>query len=164
MSDGFVEQIVPCNPPKSAALVKILLGILCGISLVFFFIPYVGAFITAAVIVFTVFKFRSYDYEYEYSFMSGELDVDKIIARSKRKRMNTFDFNRMELVAPKDSQEAMRLERGQYKTFDYTSNMPDAKVYVAYVMNNNEVVRVFFEPNEKMLDAIKYISPRKVII
>lgn len=164
MGDSFVEQIVPCNPPKSAMGIKILLGVLCGISLVFFFIPYIGAFITAAVIILTIFVFRNYDYEYEYSFMSGELDVDKIIARSKRKRMNTFDFNRMELVAPKGSQEAMRLEHGQYKTFDYTSNMPGAKVYVAYVMNNNEVVRVFFEPNDKMLDAIKYISPRKVII
>lgn len=164
MSEGYVEQILACDPPKGSGLVKTLLSILCGVSIIFLFIPYVGAFIMAAIIIFTIFKFRSYNYEYEYSFMSGELDVDKIIAKSKRKRMGTFDFNRMELVAPKGSQEALRLEHGQYKTFDYTSNKPDAEVYVGYAMNNNEIVRIYFEPNKKMLAALSYISPRKVII
>lgn len=164
MSDNYIEQIVDCNPPKSAGLVKVLLVLGCVVSVIFFLIPYVGAFLTAAVIIFTVLKFRSYDFEYEYSYMSGELDIDKIIAKSKRKRLNSFDFNKAELVAPKDSQEALRLEHSQYRTYDYTSNKEDAKVYVAYPMCNNEIVRIYFEPNEKMLQSLNYILPRKVII
>ncbi len=164
MSENYVEQIVTCHPPKSAGAVKALLVVLCVLSCVLILIPYIGAFLIAGIIIFTIFKFRSYNYEYEYIYMDGELDVDKIIAKSKRKRMNTFDFKRLELMAPVDSQEALRLERGNYKTFDYTSNMPESKVYVAYVMNNNETVRLLFEPEERLVKEINYISPRKVII
>ncbi|MGN0159870.1 MAG: DUF6106 family protein [Lachnospiraceae bacterium] len=163
MGDNYVEQIVTCRPPKSAGFIKVGLVVCCVLSVLFILIPYVGFFLTAGVIVFTVIIFRSFDYEYEYSFMGGELDVDKIIQKSRRKRMNTFDFNRMELVAPIDSQEALRMEHGNYKTFDYTSNMPDARVYVGYAMCNNELVRICFEPNDKMLKELEYISPRKVI-
>lgn len=164
MNETYIEQIVNCNPPKGAGLIKALLLVACVISVILIIIPYVGVFLTAGIIIFTIFKFRSYDYEFEYSFMGSELDVDKIIAKSKRKKMGTFNFNKTELVAPIDSQEAMRLERSNYKTFNYTSNKEDAKVYVAYVMNNNETVRMLFEPNEKMLAAISYVAPRKVII
>lgn len=164
MGENYIEQIVACKPPKSAGVVKALLILLCVLSFVFILIPYVGVFLIAAVIVFTVFKFQSYNYEYEYAYMDGELDVDKIITKSKRKRMNSFDFKRLEIVAPADSQEALRLENSKYRTFDYTSNMPDARVYVAYVMNNDEMVRLLFEPNEALLKEINYISPRKVIM
>lgn len=164
MHDTYIEKIVKCKPPKSAGIVKVLMIILCILSIVFILIPYVGVFLIAAVIVATVFVFKKYDYEYEYSFIGGELDVDKIIARSKRKRLGTFDFHRTELVAPVGSQEALRLEMGKYKTFSYVSNMEDATVYVAYTMNNNEMVRLFFEPSEEMLKEIEYICPRKVIM
>lgn len=164
MSENYIEQIVPCKPPKGTGAVKVLLVVLCVISCILILIPYVGVFLTAAVIIFTIFIFRGYNYEYEYTYVDGELDVDKIIAKSKRKRLNSFDFKRLELAAPVGSQEAMRLEQGKYKTFDYTSNMSDARVYVAYVMNNNEMVRLLFEPNDSMLKEINYISPRKVIM
>lgn len=163
MSDKYIEQIVACNPPKSSAFVKFALVVLCAISVLFLMIPYVGIFMMVGVIVATVLKFQNYDYEYEYTYMNGELDVDKIIMKSRRKKMESFDFKKVELVAPVDSQEALRLANNPYKTFDYTSNMPDAKVYVAYVMNNNATVRLMFEPNEELLNEINYIAPRKVV-
>lgn len=163
MSDKYIEQIVPCNPPKSSVFVKAALIVLCVVSLSFLLIPVAGILMIAAVVAFTIYKFQSYDYEYEYSYMNGELDVDKIIMKSRRKKLESFDFKKVELVAPVDSQEALRLEHGQYKTFDYTSNKEGHKVYVAYVMNHNATVRLLFEPNEDMLQEINYIAPRKVI-
>lgn len=164
MGDNFVEQIVVCRPPKSADFIKVMMVVLCVVSLVFLMIPYVGAFLTAIVIVVTVFVFRNFNYEYEYAYLSGELDVDKIIARSRRKRMASFDFNRVELVAPRGSQEDLRLEHNRYRTYNFTSNMPDAKVYAAYTMKDNEMVKLLFEPNEKLLKELQYIAPRKVIL
>lgn len=164
MSENYIEQIVACKSPKGTGTVKVLLVVLCVLSCVLILIPYIGAFLIAGVIIVTILVFRSYNYEYEYTYVDGELDVDKIIARSRRKKMNSFDFKRLELVAPVGSQEALRLEHGKYKTFNYTSNMPDARVYAAYVMSNNEMVRLLFEPNDSMLKEISYISPRKVIM
>lgn len=164
MGDNFIEQIVECRPPKSAGLVKALLIVMCVVSFVFLLIPYVGAFLTAIVIVVTIFVFRRYNYEYEYAYLDGELDVDKIIAKSKRKRMASFDFKRVELVAPLGSQEDLRLEHNKYRTYNYTSNMPEARVYVAYTMKDNEMVKLLFEPNDRLLKELQYIAPRKVVL
>ncbi|MGN0515007.1 MAG: DUF6106 family protein [Lachnospiraceae bacterium] len=164
MNDNFVEQIVECRATGKDTAIKVLMVVFSIISFIFLLIPYIGIFLTAAVIVATFFVFRNSNYEYEYSFVGGELDVDKIIARSRRKKVGSFDFNRVELVAPVDSQEAMRLEHNNYKVINVTSNKADAKVYAAFVMNNNEIVKLLFEPDEKMLGAISYIAPRKVIL
>lgn len=164
MGDNFIEQIVECRPPKSAGIVKALLIVLCIVSLIFLLIPYAGVFLTAIVIGVTIFIFRRYNYEYEYAYLDGEMDVDKIIARSKRKRMASFDFRRAELIAPQGSQEELRLEHNKYRTYNYTSNMPGAKVYAAYTMKDNEMVKLLFEPNERLLKELQYIAPRKVIL
>lgn len=164
MENNYIEQIVPCRPPKSAGLIKALLIVLCFVSLIFLMIPYVGAFLTAIVIAVTFFVFRRYNYEYEYAYLDGEMDVDKIIAKSKRKRMASFDFRRAELVAPLGSQEDLRLANNRYRTYNFTSNMPEAKVYAAYTMKDNEMVRLLFEPNGRILKELQYIAPRKVVL
>lgn len=164
MGDNFIEQIVECRPPKSAGIIKALLIVMCIVSFVFLLIPYVGGFFTAIVIVVTVFIFRRYNYEYEYSYLDGEMDVDKIIARSKRKKMASFDFKRVELVAPQGSQEDLRLEHNKYRTYNYTSNISGAKVYAAYTMKDNEMVKLLFEPNDRLLKELQHIAPRKVVL
>lgn len=163
MGDTYYEQIVACNPPKTAGIEKAGLILLCVLSFFFIFIPYIGIFLTAGVIVFVVFRFQNQDFEYEYSFVNGELDVDKIIAKSRRKSMGTFVFKQIELMAPVGANEALRLENSKYKTFKFVSNAPDARVYVAYVMKDKEMVRVYFEPNDEIVGAISYLNPRKVI-
>ncbi len=163
MGDLYYEQIVTCKPPKTAGIEKAGLILLCVLSFLFIFIPYVGIILTVGVIVFAVFRFQNYDFEYEYSFVDGELDVDKIVAKSRRKRMGTFVFKQIELMAPVNSNEALRLQNSRYKTFSFVSNLPDAKVYVAYVMKDKETVRLYFEPSDEIVKEISYLNPRKVI-
>ena len=43
------------------------------------------------------------DLEYEYLFVNGELDIDKIMAKSKRKKAKTVDLTEADLIAPLDS-------------------------------------------------------------
>ena len=40
------------------------------------------------------------DLEYEYLYLDKELSVDKIMAKSKRKRVGTYSLDRMEVFAP----------------------------------------------------------------
>lgn len=162
--EDFIEQIVACNPPKNAGFTKAMWILFCVVSLVVWGMhPLVGLLTTVACIIATVLVFRQMDYEWEYDLIEGELDVDKIICKSSRKRQGSFDFKRVEVVAPVDSQEALRLEHGDYKTYSFVSNTEDAKVYVAYPMLENAVVRVYFEPNEALLNALEKVAPRKVI-
>ena len=163
MQDSYIEEIVKCNPPSTAGATKVLMIIMCFASIFVWFVPVLGMIATAVCIGLTVWVFRNFDYEYEYTYTENTLDVDKIIAKSGRKKLGSFDFSRLELMAPVNSQEALRLERADYKTYDYRSNTEGAKVYVAYPMLDNAVVRVLFEPSEKLCNAIEYSAPRKVI-
>lgn len=163
MNETYIEQIIVRKPPKSAGTVKVLLLLLCIISFVMVLLPYgTGLVAIALVIAFTVFKFRSYNLEYEYSYLDGELDVDRIICKSSRKKCASFDFKKLELMAPLGSQSELRLSHRKYKEYDYSSGDTSAKRYAAYVMKDNETVKLIFEPNEEMLKSIDYIARGKV--
>lgn len=163
MNEVFVEQIIERKPPRTAGLIKGMLILLCIVSLVMVILPYgIGLIVIAAVIVFTVITIRNFDLEYEYAFVEGELDVDKIVCKSSRKRCASFDFKKLECMAPMGSQSDLRLIGKRYKEFDFSSNDPEQPKYVAYVMKENETVRLIFEPNEEMVEAINYISRGKV--
>lgn len=161
MNDTYVEQIIEWTPTKKARAVKALLILLCVCSLIMFFLP-LGFLIVLAVIVLTVLVTRDYNREYEYSFVEGELDVDKIVCKSSRRRCGSFDFRKLEMMAPLGSQEDMRYSHNKYKEYDYSSGDTDHAKYVAYVMKDNETVRLIFEPNEEMIHAINYIARGKV--
>lgn len=163
MNETYLEQIVIYHPPKSAGVVKAVLVLLCIVSFVMVILPYgIGFIAIALLIVFTVVKFRSYDCEYEYSYLNGELDVDRIICRSSRRRMGTFDFTKLELMAPLGSQRELRLAHKKHKEFDYSSGETNATKYVAYVMKDQETVRLVFEPKEELIAAIGNIARGKV--
>lgn len=161
MNDTYVEQIIEWTPTKKARAVKALLIVLCVCSLIMFFLP-LGFLIVLAVIVLTVLVTRNYNREYEYSFVEGELDVDKIVCKSSRRRCASFDFRKLEMMAPLGSKEDMRYSHNKYKEYDYSSGDTDHAKYVAYVMKDNEIVRLIFEPNEEMIHAISYIARGKV--
>ncbi len=43
------------------------------------------------------------DLEYEYLFVNGEMDIDMVMAKSKRKKAKTVNIREADLVAPLDS-------------------------------------------------------------
>ena len=49
--------------------------------------------------------FRNLNVEYEYVFVNGDLDIDKIMNKARRKRMFSVDADQMELLAPVGSVE-----------------------------------------------------------
>ena len=83
--------------------------------------------------------------EYEYLYVDRQLSVDKILAKSRRKKVETFDLGRMEILAP-------------IKSWHMVEEKPDKR----YCMIYNGEKRVIFEPNAEMVAAIKSIAPRKV--
>ena len=93
---------------------------------------------------------------------AGDLYIDKIMSQSSRKRVLVTSVKEMELVAPVNSYEVQNFQN--LKTLDYSSNEPNAVVYVLVTKNKEERVKVLFEPNQKILDGMKYMAPRKVIL
>lgn len=168
MADTFVECLVQRKTPPYAILVKAVMTALIVVS---FFLSMLGYFIifvvTVLLVVGAIFLFPTFSVEYEYVFLGDELDVDAIMGKSKRKNKGKYLMSRVELVAMKNSAEIrpiMENPKSQYQVVDYTTNNGDAGVYAMVYSDEKGKRIILFEPSEKLLNAMKYNSPRKIII
>lgn len=164
MSDMYVECLVKAKGLVWGKFLKILLILL---AVLFFlaspvFMPY--AFLLAIASGVGAY-FMSYltDVEYEYLYLDKELVVDKIMAKSKRKRIDTFSLDKVEILAPIKSYhlDNYRNRTGNGKTKDYSVGeelQPDRR----FVMFYEGGQRVLLNPSEEMIKIMKNAAPRKV--
>ena len=96
-----------------------------------------------------------------YLYVDKQLTVDKIMARTRRKKVETFDLERMEILAPIKSWHLDDYKNRQLKVVDYSSGV-EQQPDIRYSMIYNGEKRVIFEPNAEMVAAIKSIALRKV--
>lgn len=159
MYNVSVEQIIKTKAPKKAVLFKVIMILACILAVTTIPSTYaLGILLLAVLVVFTVLLFKFYNAEYEYSLTENELTIDKIMSRSMRRRCGVYNVARASLVATPGSQDALRMEYKQLRTSNYTANDGTEGVVVMYTLNNdNEMVRVYIQPNAKMLEAIKAI-------
>lgn len=88
---------------KTAHLGKILKVLLIALTVLsclvmFVFIIFLPVALAAGVGAYFLNMYT--DLEYEYLYLDKELSVDKIMAKSKRKRVGTYSLDRMEVFAP----------------------------------------------------------------
>ena len=110
MFDVAVEQIVKVKPPKTAVVYKALLIIGCIVAATT--IPQTrtfGIIVLALFAVMTFLVFQYYNAELEYSIVDDTLTIDRIMAKSARKRCGVYTLSRAKLVARADSQDALRM-------------------------------------------------------
>lgn len=161
MFDISVEQILKVKPPVRAVTYKRLMIAACAFSALFV-IYAIGVLTTALMVFLTVILFRYYDAEYEYILVEKAMDVDRIMARSRRKHMGTYDFSKMEMMAPAGHGKLETYERMNCKVFNYASGYAPEKEYVVFMNSNKEMIKMILEPDERMLSALEKIAPQKV--
>lgn len=163
MEDINIEQIIKVKQPAKAVFFKVAMILLTivSIGLIRYLVGY-GVVLTACFAVFSVLLFRYYDAEYEYELINNELTIDRIMAKSARRRMGVYDLGRMEIMAPYGSEKIAYKEHQKFKSFDYSSNMEKDNTYVVFAPSSNEIVRIILEPDERMLKAIKSVAGSKV--
>ena len=129
MSDLYSEFLVKKEPTSKDAITKyglIGLTVLAAVAgLLFNFLFLLAAVVLGIACYFIVPKT---DLEYEYLFVNGEMDIDMVMAKSKRKKAKTVNIREADLVAPLDSH---RLDyynsNSKMKTLDYSSGNPSHK-------------------------------------
>jgi hypothetical protein len=166
MSDLYRELLIKREPQSADKLKKgglILLTVLAAVVTVFI-TPLAFLLFTILCLV-DYFIFPSFKVEYEYLYVNGELDVDKIISRSKRKRVASVDLANLEILAPWESHEmdAYR-NNSRRKVNDFSSGKKDAFVYAFVTDADAESGILLFEPDEVMLKDMQLRAPRKVHI
>lgn len=120
MFDVAVEQIVKVKPPKTAVVYKALLIIGCIVAATT--IPQTrtfGIIVLALFAVMTFLVFQYYNAELEYSIVDDTLTIDRLWQNSKKK-CGVYTLSRAKLVARADSQDALRMNHMDVKTYDYS--------------------------------------------
>ncbi len=161
MSETYVECLVKkkSNPAKGFLRILTIMLSVAFILLGFLFAPALIVGLVMAVVAY--FVYMNAELEYEYLYLDKELTVDKVMAKTKRKRVAQYDLNRMEIFAPMNSYHLDNFKNRTAKTVDYSSG--EAKQpEVRYVMYYDSGERIVLEPNQEMVKAIKNIAPRKV--
>jgi hypothetical protein len=169
MNDVFVEQIVEQRQSLRSVLIKT--GIVLAASLlsaVFLFFGVLRMFfpVVFALSIYGAYVLvRSQNFEFEYIFTNGDLDIDRIIDRTRRKRELSVNVRAFEIMAPMTEEFRREYElHGIGKTFD-TSSSPKSpsRWFARYRDESGVLVLLIFEPNERVKEAIRRYIPRKVI-
>ena len=164
MSDLYIELLVKKKKTSTDTLLKVLR---IGATVIFVLggILFNPIILLLAVVMGVVdyFKLPSLDLEYEYLYVNGELDIDKIMSKQKRKRVGSYDMKKVEIVAPKNSHELDSFKnKKDLKLKDYTSLDPHAKCYILVFNKEKGQEMIKVELDESILNDLRRIAPRKV--
>ncbi|HOJ10519.1 MAG TPA: DUF6106 family protein [Clostridiales bacterium] len=166
--DSFIEKIVVKKRTAKDSL--IITGVVLG-GLVLFFvlqlIPFLRPFfiVIVAALVYFIYQFViSRNIEFEYIVTNGDLDIDKIIAQRRRKRIFSANCKDFDMVSRLKGGNNDRRIQDIKNRIEAVSSMDSENVFFATLLYKGEKTAVFFEPDEKMLNSFKTFIPRKMEI
>lgn len=163
MSDTYVECLVKQKQKIGAKILKVFLIILTVIAAFMFlgFWIWPAFFFALAFGAGAYFVGRFTNLEFEYLYLDREISIDKIMDKTKRKRVASYSVDKIEIVAPINSYHLDEFKNRQVKVKDYSVGEkcnPDLR-YVMYCAGGEKII---FNPSEGLVKALKNVAPRKV--
>ena len=161
--DTFFEQIIPVkkNGKAAAAIIGIWLAAFIVCFLLIMFMPFLGTFslLLAAGALFGAYKLCTrFNLEYEYIVTNGTMDIDKIINKSSRKRILSFELatvSRIEKFNP------AQLSGVNAKELFITCNQDDPGAYLMVSATEGKGTSYLgFAPDERVRSAIVKFVPK----
>ena len=166
MNEVFKEHLVKKErTPKDTFLrfgvvFLTVLAALAGLLI----IPY-ALLAAVALGILAYFVMQNTDLEYEYALVEKSLDIDKIMAKTRRKHLKSYDLSEADLIAPlTSSRMAYYNNNGQLKTVDYSSGSGNGTVFAIIIKDSGETARVLFEPDAPMAEAMQRMLPSKCFL
>ncbi|MCD7730803.1 MAG: DUF6106 family protein [Oscillospiraceae bacterium] len=164
--DVFAEQLVkkPLDGKTTALKVLIAAGmvILTAVCVFLMLTGFVFALIIACGVIYGgIYLISGLDAEYEYIVTNGEMDIDKITAKRKRKRLITVKASSFEGFGKLSDAPQIGSDVTIVKA-DGTGSEA-AEVYYADLSHASfGSVRLIFSPEEKIIDSLKPFFSRTV--
>ena len=161
--DTYVECLVSRKP---SIIMRFLYFLLLMLTVFFFLIgltPHYVVLMAAAAgtgVLCYLAKMRTV-VEFEYLYCDKEISIDKILNKCKRKKVGTFEIDKMEIFAPVNSYHLDEYRKRTVKEYDYSTaaaSQPEKR----YAMYYNGDSKIILEPNEELIKAIRNVAPRKV--
>ncbi len=178
--DVFMEYLLSRKKDSKDIIIMaaiIAAGILLSLIVVLLILMFVnvpgvssiGLLLIAGVWYGAVILMRRRNIEWEYILTNSYFDIDKIMAKSSRKRVLSIDFKDAALVAAVDDDAHNYEFKGNQtsknvKIMDFTGGKNVGETYFIDIRVNGERRFVIFQPTSKMIEAIKNFNPRNVFI
>lgn len=163
-NDVFKEHLVG-RKSNSKDLIKKIGVVLAAIVLVIIgasLVPSLAIFLALALGWIAYFLLRRFNVEFEYIFTNGELDIDKIYNKLKRKHVLTIDVRQF-VVMVQMNNPSLKSELGNInKVLDYSAGEVSDTTYAAVYEDDGNRIQLIFDPNEAIFKAIKMYIPRKI--
>ena len=162
MNEFYVEHLIKKNKTgKEFLLMALALGFTAvSFSLVKF--HYILLAIPITFIGLTILLMYNLNVEYEYFYMNGNLEIDRIESKRRRRRVFEMKIYDLEVLVPEGAPEAQPYRSVKVK--NYTSGKKDAQRYEMIVTQGRMKRKILWEPSDVMLEGMKKIEPRKVRI
>ena len=162
MSDAYVECLVKAKGSALGKVGRFLLMALCVICVLGMFVVGLPALFGAVLTGVGAYFVNLYtDLEYEYLYLDKELTVDKVMAKTKRKRIASYSLDKVEILAPIKSYRLDNYKNRNAKVIDYSIGeelQPDRR-YAMYYEGGEKII---LSPSEDLIKIMKNASPRKV--
>ncbi len=165
MNESYKELLVKKDRGMKETLIRfvsVLPTVFLGL-LTFLYGNMIFFIIVIALGVLDYFVFQWTDLEYEYLYLDKEISVDKIMAKTRRKRVTTISIEKVEIMAPEKSHQLDSYRNRQTKVTDFSAghDLPDQKLYWVFYEGNQKILMNLTEDFAK---TIKGIAPRKVFM
>lgn len=118
----------------------------------------VGLALVIALGVFGYLIITSRNVEYEYSLTDGDLVIEKIIAKRKRKRIFSGSCRQFEMIDMVSSDKHKKAVNGAMVKIRAASSMNSEGAYFFITQYNHKRAIVYFEPDSEILNSIKTIN------
>lgn len=160
MEQSYVEVLVERGHNAGAGLCKVLCGLLAVVSIAAAVITPFALLLAAAFVFGAYYCYMQEWIEYEYTYISRELTVDKIMMRSRRKRVAVYLLDKMEIGAPENSYRLDNYKNRKCDIKDYSSR--SGKPTFAFYYEGNQ--KVVLEQDEKLMKLLQNAAPSKMFL
>lgn len=170
--DSFIEYMIQQKKSASVTLKKLaiyfaalIMSLIVSIVMLIFPSILIGFMPMAVVLIFFI-AYRittSFDIEFEYILTNGELDIDKITHKRRRKRLLTVHSKSFTCFAKVGDKEHTEEENDTFaKVIDASAKSKNYDDYYAVFFKNGQKVKLIFNPTQKMIDIFRIYAPRVV--
>ncbi|MDI9470535.1 MAG: DUF6106 family protein [Bacillota bacterium] len=165
--ESFIEVLVrPRRRPTDwMQTVGIIFAYLLLVYLALVFVQYIAFLLP--LIVFggawgAWYAITSQSREYEYVVTNGDLDIDTVIARRRRRRSFQVKGKEIEVMASCSSDEYRQAESQKMQTRDYTVKPGDPKNWFIISQFKGQRQLTLISPEERVIRAMHRFNPSRV--
>lgn len=164
--DTFFEQIVSIKKSGKAVALFCLIWILALTLCAFLLLTGILGMLTPILIIglgYGAWWLTSkFNVEYEYIVTNGTMDIDKIVNKSSRQRISSFELDKVERLE-KYNDHLLQNVKKENIVFACNKNDPNAYLLVAS-KEDTKVNYIVFTPSEKLQAAIKKSLPKFIAL